>query len=158
MPSLVDECLLGKNKFKNFLEVIEECEIKTGYDFIHFMSVIKEHCIDKGITDYDEVKKIWKEHKKSIKQVIENSNMKMPGLFPEDMFENGQQVKVGNLYADKETYKWLTTPSDEDDDIGCWQPDQVIELDDEAFNAFEKEVKNPKPDMESLQFTSESLL
>ena len=43
----------------------------------------------------------------------------------EDMFENGQQVKIGNLYADKETYEWLTTPSDEDD-IDDWRENTVF--------------------------------
>ena len=52
------------------------------------------------------------------------------------------------LTMDKETYDWLTTPSEEDDDIGYWQPDQVTELDDEAF---EKEVINPEPDMERVE-------
>ena len=55
------------------------------------------------------------------------------------------------LSMDKETYGWLTTPSEEDDDIGYWQPDQVTELDDEAFEAFEKEVMNPEPDMERVE-------
>lgn len=55
------------------------------------------------------------------------------------------------LSMDKETYDWLTTPNEEDDDIGYWQPDQVTELDDEAFEAFEKEVMNPEPDMERVE-------
>lgn len=55
------------------------------------------------------------------------------------------------LSMDKETYDWLTTPSEEDDNIGYWQPDQVTELDDEAFEAFEKEVMNPEPDMERVE-------
>ena len=95
MPSLVDECLLGKNKFKNFLEVIEECGIKTAFDFIHFMVVTKEHCIDKGITDYDEVKKIWEEHKDSIKKSV--NSIKFPEFndnllekFDKEFFENGE--------------------------------------------------------------------
>lgn len=58
---------LSKNKFEIFLEVLKEFGIKTGYDFMHFMSVIQEHCIDKNVTDYEEVKKIWEEHRKSIK-------------------------------------------------------------------------------------------
>lgn len=55
------------------------------------------------------------------------------------------------LSMDKETYDWLTTPSEEDDDIGYWQPDQVTELDDETFEVFEKEVMNPEPDMERVE-------
>lgn len=101
MPSLVDECLLGKNKFKNFLEVIEECEIKTAFDFIHFMAVTKEHCIDKGITDYDEVKKIWEEHKDSIKKGV--NSIKFPEFndnlleeFDKEFFENGEDDDVGD--------------------------------------------------------------
>lgn len=161
MPSLVDECLLGKNKFKNFLEVVEDCGIKTGYDFIHFMSVTKEHCVDKGITDYDEVKRIWEEHKESIKQAIENSKksntigvfidkdgnetpiMKMAGLFPEDIDKYPDDLYykdkdfLGKLYADKETYEWLTTPSDEDDDVGNWRENTVFteEIDPEKVKA-----------------------
>jgi hypothetical protein len=50
----------------------------------------------------------------------------------------------------KETYDWLTT-SDEDDDIGYWQPDQVIELDDEAFDEFKKDVMNPKIDEKRVE-------
>lgn len=52
---------------------------------------------------------------------------------------------------DKETYDWLTTPSEEDDDVGYWQPDQVTELDDETYDKFEKEVMNPEPDMERVE-------
>lgn len=55
------------------------------------------------------------------------------------------------LTMDKETYDWLTTPSEEDDDVGYWQPDQVTELDDEAFDEFEKEIMNPEPDMERVE-------
>lgn len=55
------------------------------------------------------------------------------------------------LSMDKETYDWLTTPSEEDDDVGYWQPDQVTELDDEAFEAFEKDIMNPEPDMERVE-------
>ena len=46
MTSLVDRCLTGADKFQKFLDVFEECDIKNGIDFMHFMSVIKEHCID----------------------------------------------------------------------------------------------------------------
>ena len=42
------------------------------------------------------------------------------------------------LSMDKETYDWLTTPNEEDDDVGYWQPNQVTELDDEAYNKFER--------------------
>ena len=55
------------------------------------------------------------------------------------------------LSMDKETYDWLTTPSEEDDDVRYWQPDQVTELDDEAYDKFEKEVMNPEPDIERVE-------
>lgn len=53
--------------------------------------------------------------------------------------------------SDKETYDWLTTPSEEDDDVGYWQPSHALELDDEAFEAFEKEIRNTEPDMERVE-------
>lgn len=53
------------------------------------------------------------------------------------------------LSMGKETYDWLTTPS-EDDDVGYWQPSHMLELDDEAFEAFEKEIRNTEPDMERV--------
>lgn len=37
------------------------------------------------------------------------------------------------------------------DEIECWQPDQVTELDDETFDAFEKEVMNLEPDMKRVE-------
>lgn len=128
---------LSKNKFEIFLEVLKECGIKTGYDFMHFMSVIQEHCIDKNITGYEEVKKIWNSHKESITNIKDSCEK--------------DKTYLGKLYADKETYEWLTTPSNEDDDVGYWQPDQVTELDDKTYDAFEKEVMNPKLDVERIE-------
>ncbi len=72
---------------------------------------------------------------------------------------NSQDIKnlnkddkiVISLSMDKETYDWMTTPGEEDDDIGYWQPDQVTELDDEAYDKFEKEVMNPEPDIEKVE-------
>lgn len=58
---------------------------------------------------------------------------------------------ITTLTMDKETYNWLTTPSEEDDDVGYWQPDQVTELDDEAYDKFEKEVMNPELDIERVE-------
>lgn len=58
---------------------------------------------------------------------------------------------ITTLTMDKETYNWLTTPSEEDDDVGYWQPDQVTELDDEAYDKFEKEVMNPELDIERVK-------
>lgn len=55
------------------------------------------------------------------------------------------------LSMNKEIYDWLTTPSEEDDDVGYWQPSHALELDDEAFEAFEKEIRNTEPDMERVE-------
>lgn len=55
------------------------------------------------------------------------------------------------LSMSKETHDWLTTPSEEDDDVGYWQPSHILELDDEAFEAFEKEIRNTEPDMERAE-------
>ncbi|MBO4622566.1 MAG: hypothetical protein J5691_01630 [Bacilli bacterium] len=58
---------------------------------------------------------------------------------------------TGTIKMSKETYDWLTTPSEEDDDVGYWQPDQVTELDDEAFDEFEKDVMNPEIDEKRVE-------
>ena len=122
MPSLVDECILGKNKFKNFLEVVEDCGIKTGYDFTHFMAVTKEHCVDKGITDYDEVKRIWEEHKDSIKKGV--NSIKFPE-FNDNLLEE----------FDKEFFE-----NSEDDDVGDWRENTVFteEIDQEIVKDCKK--------------------
>lgn len=111
---------LSKNKFEIFLEVLKECEIKTGYDFMHFMSVIQEHCIDKNITDYEEVKKIWEEHKDSLKKSINSIqfpefNDNLLEEFDKEFFENGQ----------------------DDDNVGDWRENTVFtnEIDDERVEA-----------------------
>ena len=79
----------------------------------------------------------------------------------EELNSNENVVKPSNLKEsdkitatlsmDKETYDWLITPSEEDDDVGYWQPDQVTELDDEAFDAFEKDVMNPEIDKKRVE-------
>lgn len=58
-------------------------------------------------------------------------------------FLNKDEHIMMPVSMDKETYNWLTTPSEEDDDVGYWQPDQVTELDDEAYDKFEKIVETP---------------
>ena len=72
MTSLIDKCLTGENKFQNFLDVLKECKIKTGYDFSHFMSVIQEHCLDKGITDYKSILECWNKHKESLEDILKD--------------------------------------------------------------------------------------
>lgn len=72
MTSLVDRCLTGEDKFQNFLDVIKECNIQTGDDFARFMSVIKEHCLDKGITDYKSIMACWQSHKDSLKNIVKH--------------------------------------------------------------------------------------
>ena len=54
------------------------------------------------------------------------------------------------LTMDKETYDWLTTPSEEDDDVGYY-PACCTELDNEAYEAFEKDVMNPEIDEERVE-------
>lgn len=117
MPSLVDDFLLGKDKFTNFLEVIEECGIKTDVEFAHFMAVTKEHCIDKGITDYDEVKKIWEKHKKSIEKIVKNSIK-----FPE--YNDGLLEEFDRQFFE-----------DDDDDVGYWREDTVVTNDLEGCDS-----------------------
>lgn len=83
-----------------------------------------------------------------------NANSALIDELNDDSFPSEDEIDntvVGTIRMSKETYDWLTTPSKEDDDIGYWQPDQVTELDDEAFDAFEKEVMNPEPDMEKVE-------
>ncbi len=70
---------------------------------------------------------------------------------PSNLKENDKITTT--LTIDKETYDWLTTLSEEDDDVGYWQPDQVTELDKEAYEAFEKDVMNPKIDEERVEAT-----
>ncbi|MBR2247642.1 MAG: hypothetical protein IJ880_11600 [Bacilli bacterium] len=63
------------------------------------------------------------------------------------------------LNMSKETYEWLISPADDDGYIPFdviptdepWQPNQVTELDDEAYDKFEKEVMNPEPDMKKVE-------
>jgi len=54
------------------------------------------------------------------------------------------------LTMNKETYDWLTTPSEEDDDVGYY-PACCTELDNEAYEAFEKDVMNPEIDEEKVE-------
>lgn len=68
-------------------------------------------------------------------------------------FLNKDEHIMMPVSMDKETYDWLTTPSEEDDDIGYWQPNQVTELDDETYDKFEKEVMNPELDIERVEAT-----
>lgn len=63
---------MEKDNFKIFLEVLKECNIQTGQDFAHFMSVIQEHCLNKGITDYNQIKKVWSSHKNSLYNIIDH--------------------------------------------------------------------------------------
>ena len=68
--------------------------------------------------------------------------------FPsEDEIDN---TVVGTIKMSKETYDWLTTPSEEDDDVGYY-PECCTELDDKAFDEFYKDVTNPEPDMERVE-------
>jgi len=57
--------------FTDFLKVIEECDIHSD-NFSTFMAVTKEHCLDKGITDYEAIKKNWLEFKMSLNNAVKN--------------------------------------------------------------------------------------
>lgn len=60
------------DKFQNFLEVIEECHIQNKEDYATFIPVIKEHCLDKGITDYETIKQTWFKFKANLQQVAQD--------------------------------------------------------------------------------------
>lgn len=67
--------------------------------------------------------------------------------FPgEDEIDN---TVVGTIRMSKETYDWLTTSS-EDDDVGYY-PACCTELDNEAFDEFEKDVMNPEIDEKRVE-------
>ena len=55
-----------------FQRFLDENHIKTGEDFSHFMAVITEHCLDKGIRDYEVIKKTWRDHKNSLKNTVKS--------------------------------------------------------------------------------------
>lgn len=68
--------------------------------------------------------------------------------FPnEDEIDN---TVVGTIRMSKETYDWLTTPSEDDDDVGYY-PACCTELDNEAYEAFKKDVMNPEIDEERVE-------
>lgn len=72
----------------------------------------------------------------------------------EELNSDENVIKPSNLKeSDKILWikKHMITNSNEDDDVGYWQPDQVIELDDEAYDKFEKEIMNPEPDVERVK-------
>jgi hypothetical protein len=69
----------------------------------------------------------------------------MAGMFPEDIDKYPDDLYykdkdyLGRLYADKETYEWLTTPG-EDDDVGNWRENTVFteEVDEERVKDCKK--------------------
>lgn len=61
-----------ENKIQTFLGVIIDCNIRNKEDYATFMAVIKEHCLDKGITDYDSIKTTWIQFKTSLKDLVEH--------------------------------------------------------------------------------------
>ena len=70
--------------------------------------------------------------------------------FKDIEYLNKDEYVMMPISMDNKTYNWLTTPS-EDDDVGYWQPDQVTELDDEAYDKLEKEAINPELDIERVE-------
>ena len=103
-----------------------------GWDYNHF-------------GDYNTKAQIYENAKT---EDIEELNSDENVIKPSNLKESDKITTT--LSMDKETYDWLTN-SNEDDDVGYWQPDQVTELDDEAYDKFEKEVMNPEPDMERVE-------
>ena len=58
------------NKFQDFLDVIYECNIINKEDYATFMAVTKEHCLDKGITDYEAIKENWLRFKANLSNIV----------------------------------------------------------------------------------------
>lgn len=53
--------VLEDRRFDVFLSVVEDFGLQRPENFVEFISVIKEHCLDKGIHDYATIKQTWKE-------------------------------------------------------------------------------------------------
>lgn len=68
----------------------------------------------------------------------------------DNSFPKPEDIVTGTISMNKETYDWLTTPSEEDDDVGYY-PACCTELDNEAYEAFEKDVMNPEIDEEKVE-------
>ena len=58
------------DKFQDFLDVIYECKITNKEDYATFMAVTKEHCLDKGITDYETIKENWLRFKANLSNIV----------------------------------------------------------------------------------------
>ena len=67
----------------------------------------------------------------------------------DNSFPKPEDIVTGTISMNKETYNWLTTPS-EDDDAGYY-PACCTELDNEAYEIFEKDVMNPEIDEERVE-------
>ena len=59
--------VLEDRRFDVFLSVVEDFGLQSGDKFVEFISVIKEHCLDKGIHDYSTIKQTWREFVESKK-------------------------------------------------------------------------------------------
>lgn len=71
----LDEPLFSKIKVIDlhfFFDLIDEFDIQDKEDYATFMSVIKEHCLDKNIYDFDMIKHTWENFKNSIKNITNN--------------------------------------------------------------------------------------
>lgn len=58
------------DKFQDFLDVIYECKIMNKEDYATFMAVTKEHCLDKGITNYEAIKENWLQFKANLSNIV----------------------------------------------------------------------------------------
>ena len=64
--------LLEDRRFQVFLDVLDDLDIQTGFDFSDFMCVIQEHCFENGITDYSTIRSVWRSHQESLQDVVES--------------------------------------------------------------------------------------
>ncbi len=62
--------------FRDFLKVIDECGLHSGEEYTTFMSVIHEHCIEKGIYDLETIKKTWFTFKNSLEDLVRNLHVR----------------------------------------------------------------------------------
>lgn len=64
--------MLEDRRFQVFLDVLDDLDIQTGFDFSDFMCVIQEHCFENGIIDYSTIRSVWKSYRESLQDVVEN--------------------------------------------------------------------------------------
>lgn len=86
-----------------------------------------------------------------IKEDIENQRYEIELALYTDSFPVHFIIAVPKDDFDKFLEVLMTYINVSKENHNIWQPNQVTELDDEAFDAFEKEVMNREPDMEKVE-------